>query len=275
MKLRFFGTGASEGFPAMFCECEHCNRARALGGKNLRSRSGCQLDERLFIDFSADSYAHTLYGGMNARKMEHLLVTHSHADHFYPYDLIGLFPPMALHTRPRILTVYGNEACQEKFDALMQGRNADARVQLRYRPLSPYTRYAIDGYWVTPLPANHSPRENCFVYAIEKDGKGLLYGHDSGMFCEDTLAALEAMRFDCIVLDCTSVHTAGALPGHMSIVENAQIRARLLRAGAIDENTICIATHFAHAYAPFHDELTASLAPYGFLPAYDGMQIMF
>lgn len=26
MKLHFFGTGASEGVPAVFCECEYCQK---------------------------------------------------------------------------------------------------------------------------------------------------------------------------------------------------------------------------------------------------------
>ncbi len=28
MKIHFYGTGASEGVPGFFCECEHCKEAR-------------------------------------------------------------------------------------------------------------------------------------------------------------------------------------------------------------------------------------------------------
>ena len=47
MKLHFYGTGASEGVPAIFCECAYCKKIRALGGKNYRLRTCAQVDENL------------------------------------------------------------------------------------------------------------------------------------------------------------------------------------------------------------------------------------
>ena len=35
MKFRYLGTAASEGWPALFCNCEYCLKAKKLGGKNL------------------------------------------------------------------------------------------------------------------------------------------------------------------------------------------------------------------------------------------------
>lgn len=37
MKIKYWGTGASEGLPAVFCDCENCQKARRLGGKNIRT----------------------------------------------------------------------------------------------------------------------------------------------------------------------------------------------------------------------------------------------
>ena len=53
MKIHFYGTGASEGFPAMFCTCDCCKTARELKGKNIRTRTGAQIDENLLIDFQS------------------------------------------------------------------------------------------------------------------------------------------------------------------------------------------------------------------------------
>ena len=39
MKIKFLGTGAAEGIPAINCDCPHCRRARKEGGKLLRERS--------------------------------------------------------------------------------------------------------------------------------------------------------------------------------------------------------------------------------------------
>lgn len=93
MKLHFYGTGASEGFPALFCQCENCARARKLGGKNIRTRASLGVDEELLIDFSQDTYSHCLYGGLDLTKIRHVLITHSHSDHFCPADSAITFPP--------------------------------------------------------------------------------------------------------------------------------------------------------------------------------------
>ena len=50
MKIKYLGTAAAEGIPAIFCECANCKRPRMLGGKNIRTRS------QAIIDFEADGY---------------------------------------------------------------------------------------------------------------------------------------------------------------------------------------------------------------------------
>ena len=84
MKLTFYGTGASEGVPAVFCECESCVQARKLGGRNLRTRTSARVDDHVLIDFSVDSFAHVLFGGLRLSQIHHVLITHSHLDHFFP-----------------------------------------------------------------------------------------------------------------------------------------------------------------------------------------------
>ena len=55
MKIQILGTAAAEGWPALFCNCEACRRAREKGGKNIRTRAGTLIDDQLLIDFSADT----------------------------------------------------------------------------------------------------------------------------------------------------------------------------------------------------------------------------
>ncbi|MBQ1264363.1 MAG: hypothetical protein IIY04_02985, partial [Oscillospiraceae bacterium] len=87
MKLTYFGTSAAEGFPALFCNCEYCQNARRLGGKNIRTRSQSLINEDLLIDLPADTYAHFLANDVQGHKIKYLLVTHSHPDHLYPMNL--------------------------------------------------------------------------------------------------------------------------------------------------------------------------------------------
>ena len=52
MKIQYLGTAAAEGIPAIFCDCKTCQKARKLGGKEIRTRSQAIIDDRLLIDFS-------------------------------------------------------------------------------------------------------------------------------------------------------------------------------------------------------------------------------
>ena len=67
MKLKYLGTAAAEGMPALFCSCENCEKARRLGGKNIRSRSQTMVNDDLIIDYPPDAYAHSVrFGRMGA-----------------------------------------------------------------------------------------------------------------------------------------------------------------------------------------------------------------
>ena len=86
MKLRFLGTAAAEGWPALFCNCENCKKARALGGPDIRTRSQSLVNDDLLIDFPADTYMHVLQNGFDLSAIKIFLITHNHCDHFYPLD---------------------------------------------------------------------------------------------------------------------------------------------------------------------------------------------
>ena len=81
MKVTLFGTAAAEGFPAMFCECDNCKRAREQGGRNIRTRSEALVDDSLLIDFGPDLLTHTLYSGLSLIPVTDVIITHSHEDH--------------------------------------------------------------------------------------------------------------------------------------------------------------------------------------------------
>ena len=61
MKFRYLGTAAAEGWPAVFCNCDHCHRAKKAGGRNIRTRSQALINDDLLIDFPSDSYHHALH----------------------------------------------------------------------------------------------------------------------------------------------------------------------------------------------------------------------
>lgn len=278
MKLHLYGSGASEGVPALFCECENCVRFRKLGGKNIRTRTGAMVDEKLLIDFSADTYAHVLYGGLDLRKAEYLIVTHSHEDHLYAADLMTVKPPMAFYNRERRLEVYGNEKTIKKIEAEQKkyGRNpCEMQKYLQLHRIKAFEKVKVGEYEILPLPASHDKNEDCFIYCVTCNGKTLLYGHDTAYFSESVWNALTLHHLDCVVLDCTMVDTTGAFPEHMGLPDNIAVRKRMLENGMADENTVFIATHFTHIFNPEHARIRPIFEKAGIQTAYDGYEIDF
>ena len=88
MKITYLGTGAAEGIPALFCNCEYCRGARARGGREIRSRAQTLIDGELSLDFPPDCFYHSALLGADLSAVKYLLVTHSHMDHFYAHDFI-------------------------------------------------------------------------------------------------------------------------------------------------------------------------------------------
>ena len=64
MHIKYLGTGAAEGWPGLFCMCDSCKQAKALGGKNIRTRSQALIDDELLVDFPPDTYLHMLRDGL-------------------------------------------------------------------------------------------------------------------------------------------------------------------------------------------------------------------
>lgn len=270
MRIKFLGTAAAEGWPALFCECEACERARVLGGKNVRTRSSCLIDDIYMVDFSADSYMHKLMFNLKMSKIEHMFITHSHYDHFYPHDFEMRAPGFAHIKDKKLLNIYGNDAVKKRYeDAVGCMHIEDSAL---YKVVKPFEYFQAGEARVMPLLANHNRHEDCYIYIIELNGKTLLYGHDTGYFSERTWEEALKQRFDGVILDCTS-GPSSQRDGHMGIITDGEIKERLLNSPAADENTKFVITHFSHNINMMHDEVEIMAEPYGFIAAYDGFEI--
>ena len=67
MKIKFLGTAAAEGIPALFCDCAVCQNARKVGGKEIKTRSQAIVDDKILIDFPADADSQTCFSARNCR----------------------------------------------------------------------------------------------------------------------------------------------------------------------------------------------------------------
>lgn len=277
MKIKILGTAAYERVPAMFCECPICEYARQHGGKDVRTQAQTLINEDLLVDFGQDNFPHSLQPGVNFRKVQHVLITHNHADHYMPQDFAMTNRPYGHNQIEPAIQVYGGNECAEKYNATPDrpGKTAFVKVEA-------FQTFQAGNYTVTALPARHGT-ENPFVYIIHDGSKTLFYDNDSGIELDETYEFLgkSDFHFDAVICDCTNgVLHYDRVHSHKSLIDNKNHREKLKELGVVDENTTWIVTHFSHNglvsadRQPLHHEVFSKMAEeQGMLCAYDGIEI--
>lgn len=271
MKLQFLGTSAAEGFPAVFCNCEFCQRARALGGKNIRTRSQSIINDELLIDLPADTYHHFLQNSIVGHKIKYLFVTHSHEDHFYPDELNMRHGAFAHDMDVPLLKVYLNEGAYQKAYNKLQNM-----VGIEVNVIRHFETVELNGYKITALPARHFNGDNANFYIIESGGKTLLYAHDTGYFFPDVFDFIKekAYRFDLVTMDCTNIDIPiSDESSHMGLPNIHRCLEKLAELNAITDQTVKIINHFSHNGNPLQDVLEQKVKDDGYLVAFDGMTV--
>ncbi len=276
MRLQYLGTAAAEGIPALFCTCETCRRSRAIGGRAIRTRSQAIIDGTLLIDLPADTYLHFLVHEVPLATVQACLITHSHPDHLYPADLWmrkNGFSHLPSGTPP--FTVYADESGYAMVEELIT-RHQIQETDLLVKKATPTVPFTVAGYTVTPLRASHSPETSPVVYIVEKEGKSLLYSHDSSEYNSETMAYLAALSrpLDLVSLDCTEACNHKTYIGHLDFERCIAVRKELIACGAATDKTVFVLNHFSHNGADVvYDDFIKIADEYGFLVSYDGMVI--
>jgi phosphoribosyl 1,2-cyclic phosphate phosphodiesterase len=274
MKFKYFGTAAAEGWPTLFCKCPACARARAAGGRNIRTRSQALIDDRLLIDFPADTYMHVLYQGLDLASVSTCIITHDHSDHLYAADFEMRRQGFAYFSPERLLTVYGTQPAEAKVQSIIDRYDMTAQGRVAFQRVTPFEPFSADGYTMTPLRADHDPRCDPVIYLISDGAKNILYANDTGYFLAETWEYLERHHphLDFISLDCTT----GLKPcgnNHMGLEMVAKVKHRLAQIGCVDDQTTCCVNHFSHNGLATYDEMVPLAAQRGFLVSYDGMTL--
>lgn len=269
-ELLICGTAAAEGWPALFCTCQVCATARTEGGKNNRTRSAYMLGDTVRVDFGPDSYMHQLQYGLAYEKLEHLLVTHSHGDHWTPLELgyrrrgFSVRPSEPLH-------VWGNQAVRRKF-VEVHGEKWD-ELGILFHLLVPWEEFQVSSELrVTPLVAAHDAAEECYNFLFRKNDRTLLIGNDTGWYSPQTWDFLSGVRLSTLIFDCTMGRTR-ACAGHHNCTAVVEATEELRKRGALLPDVRVIATHFSHNGGWLHEELVKFFDQYEIDPAFDGLRV--
>lgn len=275
MRIHYLGTAAAEGIPAIFCDCETCRRSAELGGRNIRTRSQALIDDRLLVDFPADTYMHFLQYRIPMTKIKHCLITHSHMDHLYPEDLYMRKDGFAHLQESGPLTLYADASGFAMIrDVKLAHSVPDDTLQVV--PVKLNEPFDVDGYTVTALRAAHDPNSTPVVYLIERDGKSVFYSNDTSEYPEESMAYLKTLKkpVDLLSLDCTEACNDATYIGHLSLDRCISLREVLRSMGVVDDHTVCVLNHFSHnGKHVIYDDFVKIAAEHGFEVTYDGMVI--
>lgn len=276
MKLKYLGTAAAEGIPAIFCECKNCKKSRIAGGKNIRTRSQALIDDTLLIDFPADTYMHYVLHNFPLYNVKSCIITHSHSDHLYPADIImrkAMFSHLNDTKTP--LTFYSWESGFNMIKSVIK-INDIPESEADVRLITPCVPFLADGYKITPLRASHAPETSAVVFIIEKDGKSIFYSNDTSEYCEESMEYLKSLKkpLDLISLDCTEACNTADYVGHLSLDRAVSLRDILVKEGIADNNTVFILNHFSHnGKNVVYNEFVPIAKKHGFMVSFDGMEI--
>jgi len=282
MKFQFLGTSAGEQYPAFWCECENCAKARRLGGRNIRKNSCAFLEPDCLLDLNHETVQQAERFGVPIRKVRYLLVTHSHEDHFSLFVLIWrrmepgvALPPPRNVSGPRFselptLEIYGNSQVIEKLGSKVGDGKAHAML---LRRVQPFERFQAGDMTCFALPANHPDGpERGLNYIIQRGGKCILYALDTGWFLDETLDYICRFKYDLVVVEGTYGYGIDA-ESHMNFEKVERAYRIFKERGLLREGARFCVSHISPHFSPVHDELAPTMAKKGITIAYDGMAL--
>ncbi|MEG2118608.1 MAG: MBL fold metallo-hydrolase, partial [Clostridia bacterium] len=210
--------------------------------------------------------------------IEYCLVTHAHLDHFMPTDLFFRADGVYAHKlTKKNLTFISNQTVVDRMNKLIkvfEDESPNLGISFDIIPL--YTPKQYGKYTITALRANHSYGEEAHVYIIFDGKKTILYLHDTGLLYDDVWDYLikNNIKADFVSYDCTFVKLPSS-GGHLGLDTCIVTRDKLHENGIISDKTVNCINHFSHNGILIYDELVPVAEKYGFLTAYDGMELNF
>jgi phosphoribosyl 1,2-cyclic phosphate phosphodiesterase len=252
IKITFLGSGTSHGVPMIGCNCEVC---QSDNPRNKRLRSSILVEDtqknRILIDCSKDFREQALKYKIDS--LEHILVTHLHADHIFGIDELRVYNRITGKSIKLYLSEEFNKQIRDLFPYIYNELDqiGGGVTSIENMIISPNQSFKIDKFKITPIPVYHG-KLPIFGYKINK----IAYLTDCSLIPEESFKLLQDL--DILILDALRIRKH---PTHFSLdeaIETAQkIKAKQ--------------TYFTHmAHDLNHDETNATL-PQNMQLAYDGL----
>ena len=298
MKLTFLGTGTSHGVPVIACDCVVC-KSTDSHDKRTRCSAFVQTedDKSILIDIGPDFRAQALRE--NIRKIDALLLTHSHADHLFGIDDLRTFscimsnkpenPNNEKYNRPPI-PVYTNHSAAEhlthSFSYLFSTHaEGGGHAKISLHEVNAGDTFKIGDTTITPVPMLHGSLETTGWLFTQTENNNASSARSIAFLTDCNFISDEAIEL--IYKNCRL--SEGGRLVHL-VIDGLRIKEHsthfsflqaLEAASKIGGEHIWL-THLTHNSS--HDETAAYLAEHrsefpalaaakSILPAYDGLVI--
>lgn len=268
MNIRLLGTGGADGVPGLYSDSRVSQYARKHGGRDIRSRSSALVDDCLKLDLGPDTWSQMARDGLDARDWTALLFTHSDADHFAPDELMYTLYPFNDFEFAGFVVYANLKICRRILEKFPEW-------PVEMRTTKSFERFQHGGYEIFPVRAHHLTEEDAHNFVISDSKSTLLYGTDTGIWDDPTWEALQGIKLDCLILECSEGFASTAYDGHLDANEFEMVLNRLRKQGTVSDQTKVWTTHHSQQGEATYDELCRHFEPMGVNIGYDGVNIEF
>jgi phosphoribosyl 1,2-cyclic phosphate phosphodiesterase len=268
----FLGTGAADIETPKRCGCETCTYIREHGGRNARRFSSLFVAPDIVIDYSTTGRDGLAAAGIMPAAVNHLVLTHSHGDHFNETEIVALAEARAKE-KAGPLEMWGDPTVVEKMRAHI--KTLDREVPITVHEVRPYQEVAIGDWKAKALPANHDPNEDCLLWVLRRGERAFFYATDTGWFPVGTFNALRAERLDLAIVEGTFGPLDGPeyLTGHLNFAFDRLIRRFVFEQKVMKPGATFALTHLSLHAVPPYDRIHETMAKEGILIPYDGLRL--
>lgn len=252
MRIKFLGSGAAEGIPAINCDCDHCTRAREEGGRLLRERSALLFSlpgYELLVDCPPD--IRSLINRYGIDRVDGILATRARYDHVGGLKEFEFWAGgVDFLAEEALFEIIKREHWTELLDTVMF-----------HIPYYPAASLYVGGFSIVPFAARrHRP---IFGISVKENDTRVVYTSDTPARLTN-YARRVMWECDLLIVNVPTFEPVSA--NHISVPQAIELKEEV-KAGQL------ILTYINHENKP-HDELAAYARQFdGVSVAYDGMDV--